>query len=264
LYRRVFCVVASAFLAGSVLLVAAPQAAADHIETGISDAPPGPGMGHVSISTQPGHVVIVDIIGRFDALGAGVDGGVRPNTCDVYMGADLQVQSVALDETGSGSARFALPSFLDGIVVSGSCGTHLPPGGDMAANLNLTAPYTPLCAECSSRGVKIVFDDGPPLVGKKYPKPEAPKEPEGENCATYIPKRLETLPPGTEFALSRIKGADVGLYLQVACALVNVAASDNPLDDQNVFNSACKLLESATDPLSIGASKDFFCGTPAG
>jgi hypothetical protein len=50
-------------------LTAAPSAAADYLEPSqVPDAPPGPGMGHVSISTEPGRFVIVRIIGRTDAL----------------------------------------------------------------------------------------------------------------------------------------------------------------------------------------------------
>jgi hypothetical protein len=175
-------------------------------------------------------------------------------------------QFIALDDTGSGSTTFDLSSLnlnhnvvADGYVgLSGRCGTH----GDGVSSL--FGEHEPDCPQCATDGYGVHFDGGAPVVGPKYAKPAAPKQTANENCATYIPKRLETLPPGTEFALSTIKGADIGLYLQVTCALVNVASSDNPLDDQNVFNSACKILENATDPLSIGASKDFFCGTPAG
>lgn len=104
-FRHALIAASVAALATGFLMMSGPVANADHIESGISDAPGGPGIGHLSISTQPGKFIAVDIVGRFDALGAVVEG--PPNACDVYLGA-LDEQHVTLDALGAaahGSAR---------------------------------------------------------------------------------------------------------------------------------------------------------------
>jgi len=241
-----------------------PAAAADYIAVGSADAPSGPGMGHVSLSTEPGKIIIVDIVGRHDALNVA---GPLANRCDVTLGNNLDSRSVVLDDTGSGTARFG-PVDFDTIVVSGKCGTHLPRAADKSSDLNLTAAFEPVCPECSSRGAKLVLDGGAPLVGPKYPRPEPLDQAQEKNvnCADQLANSFNKLPPGTEAALEQVRAIpkNASTYGLATCALVEAASSDNLLEDQDAFQAVCRTLENALDPLGIGAAKDFFCGTPVG
>ncbi|MCV7278314.1 hypothetical protein H7J88_01475 [Mycolicibacterium flavescens] len=262
--RRLSTAATGALIAGAFGILCAPQAGADYLVPGQPVPPPGDGMGHVSISTEPGGVVHVNVIGRHDAVNSV---GPYANGCSVQLGEKIEERFILLDNTGSGTATFG-PGERSA-PFDGWCGSKRTP----AAPTDLFAPHDEVCGTgddgdgpyeyCITTGTMVVIDGGPPVSAPDFPKPADPyaQEPT-QNCAEQIPNSLDRLPPGTELALTRLKGSAFGLYLQVACALVNVAASEDPLNDPNVFTSACKLLESATDPLSIGASKDFFCGKP--
>lgn len=258
------CVTVAASVVVTLWITDLPNAAADYIAVGSADAPSGPGMGHVSISTEPGKIIVVDIVGRYDALNAA---GPLSNRCDVALGNNLDYRSVVLDDTGSGTARFG-PVDFDTIVVSGKCGTHLPLAPDKSSNLNLTAAFDPVCPECSSRGAKLVLDGGAPLVGPQYPRPEPidQAQPKEANCADQLSNSYNRLPPGTEAALEQIRAIpkNASTFGLATCALVEAASSDDLLEDQDAFQAVCRTLENALDPLGVGAAKDFFCGTPVG
>lgn len=214
----------------SVAMAAPPVAGADYFENPtVPDAPPGDGMGHVSVSTAPGNTVIVDIVGRYDALDTT---GPFANACLVSLGAHQVEQHVVLDETGSGTATLVAP--FDGRwALGGSCGTHQPAGSDVSANLNLFAPFAPLCPDCSSRAYALHLVGAPYITGPKYARPAPRKEQQQPDlsCTDSMRQTFDQYGASAEVAdlaaaLAKKPKPDLAGKAYGACALI----ADNPRD----------------------------------
>lgn len=88
----------------------------------------------------------------------------------------------------------------------------------------------------------------------------------GDDCINRVSSIFGSLPSGTEAALETMKKVpkNASTFAMAACSFTTLLNSRHPGSDQEVFNSICKTLENALDPLGVGEAKDFFCGTPAG
>jgi hypothetical protein len=98
------------------------------------------------------------------------------------------------------------------------------------------------------RAATVVIDRGPPVVAPNYPRPADPNAQQAPvGCADQLSKNLDKLPPGTSAALEELKTVPkhAAEHAYATCALVDLATSDNPANDQNVFNDICKGLDSA-------------------
>lgn len=204
----------AAAVAGSALtlgasMAAAPAATADYLVEGQPSPPPGEGMGHTSISTEPGGIVHVNIIGRFDALHTV---GPYANGCRVMLGnngrgAGVKEQFVTLDSTGSGTATFG-PGETSA-AYDGWCGSQSH--DNRPADLFVAHPRDCVDHACRTTGTLVEIDGGPPVVAPNYPRPDDPdKQAPPVGCADQLSHGLDKLPPGTELALEKLK--QIGIF----------------------------------------------------
>ncbi len=215
--------VASFASAVAYAVTAVPVASADYLEPSVTpDAPAGPGMGHVSISTLPGKQVVVNVVGRTDALGTD---GPFSNGCEVSLGAHVTTQFIRLDDTGSGSATLVASPDTDSTGLSGKCGTHQPRGAGRDDNLNLLAAHAPLCPNCSTRGWVVHFDGGAPVVGPDYPKPAPTNGQSGGDCNAEMRQSFDRYGMSADMAdlgmaLAKSPQLELAKKAYAACALV--------------------------------------------
>lgn len=225
-------------IAAASSFFAVSNASADYIEPAlVPDAPQGQGMGHVSVSTGPGHTIIVDIVGRTDALGVT---GPLSGGCNVVVGQHVLDNFVTLDETGSGTVTMDVSNWIDPslgyeyVALTGECGSHGP------TPTELFALHEPACPDCARDGYAIHFDGGLPVIGPKYPKP-APinQQPADTSCSDDMRQTMDRYGMSADIAdlglaLAKAPQANLAQKAFAACALT----ADDP---QEAFTSLCNV-----------------------
>ena len=268
-------------------VVSGPAANADSVEPYTSQ------YGNIEIYTLYGGdgTVIAWKVSNFRLAGD----NSRPEMSNCIIGArneatnQSSVGKLAVTSGGDGTGYVGpLPNGTYSTQLN--CGSPRASGGPL--NQLRGDPSNPLIkeittyADAKSSGQAIVHIDGSPMSQQLWldlpPAPEFNPGPlaespysggpnvndieansrKGDSCADALGD-FSKLPPGTESALEQLKQIpkNASNYAYAACALETLVNSPNPGNDQDVFNSICKGLENALDPLGVGAAKDFFCGT---
>lgn len=277
---------ASAAAVAAVGVAGPPAANADTVEPYTSD------YGNVDVFTAPAGYVGVEV-SNFRLMYPDTQGctlSARPK------GDTSASKSAPLTVSGDGHGKaFAGPFDANGTYfVMFSCDGLAADGKFVGGR----GPYTlgsspifidlPAYTEDQPMATIVVHMNGSPTRPTDYPplpelksEPldpinptmEAPKPPiivdpigdpaRGSECANRVSGAANALPPGTEAALEQLKQLpkNASLWAMAACSVDSLIHSSNPANDQDVFNSICRTLENALDPLGIGAAKDFFCGT---
>jgi len=162
-------------------LTGSPTANADYIEEPYPiDAPPGPSMGHAFVTTEPGGIVKVHVLGRYDALGSAgpYGGGCRVGYGWTSRDTFIREQFITLDETGSGVATFGPGETT--ATYDGWCGSL---GSISGTPTDLFNPHPEHCRTvddgdghgpyhaCTTTGYTVVLDGGAPITAPDYPQP---------------------------------------------------------------------------------------------
>jgi hypothetical protein len=196
-------------------------------------------MGHVSISTEPGGIIHVNIIGRTDALDTV---GPYANGCHVMLGHTVEDRFVTPDATGSGTATFG-PGETSA-TIDGDCGSKQ----NTAQTADMFAPHDVVCLpappgareqHCIKTGTYVTIDGGPPVVAPNYPRPAPPQQAAPRDCNDSMRQTFDQYGWSADvadlgMALAKKPGLKLGVAGYGACALL----AQNP---QDFFYSLCNV-----------------------